>query len=203
MRCVVSDDCSDGNCCEVPFCHRRARRGGERPGPAIILPGLPLTSRGVTPARVGLISSAAVVITMIVVVASVIIILAEAVASTVFLPSSIVKVVLIVIVTLVIIIVGAVIFRDDSLESCGRRLQSEHHDHRDEDASFHYKHRFFLIIGVHPDVVITAEPIQKAKHLRECVQYVVRKREGKCIPNGDDIQLPVVDAYPDFPVVVK
>ena len=103
MRCVVSDDCSDGNCCEVPFCHRRARRGGERPGPAIILPGLPLTSRGVTPARVGLISSAAVVITMIVVVASVIIISVKVVASTIVLPLSIVVIPPIVIVAPVVV----------------------------------------------------------------------------------------------------
>ena len=54
---------------------------------------------------------------------------------------------------------------------------------------------------VHPDLVITAEPTQKIAHLvaRDCVKYVVSKREGKCVCNSDGVELPIVEVYPDVP----
>ena len=57
---------------------------------------------------------------------------------------------------------------------------------------------------VHPNLVIPAELIQKVVHFmaRDCVKYIVRKWEGKFICDGDGVQLPVIDAYPDFPILL-
>ena len=34
----------------------------------------------------------------------------------------------------------------------------------------------------------------------DSVQYAVRKWQGKCVGDRDDIEFSVIDAYPDFPV---
>ena len=89
-------------------------------------------------------------------------------------------------------------FPNDSLERCRHSFQPEHHNHRDEYTLFRYQFHLFLIIGMHTDLVISAEAVQEVVHLMPCygVQHVVRKWQGKHVCDCDDVKLSIIDAYP-------
>ena len=48
---------------------------------------------------------------------------------------------------------------DDSVECCRCRLESEHHYHGNKHPPFGDERCLLLVVGVHPDLIITAEPV--------------------------------------------
>ena len=62
-------------------------------------------------------------------------------------------------------------FRNDSLECCRHGFQPKRHDHCYEYPPFYYKGRLLLVVRMHADFVIPAEPGP-----RSCTSCALRRR---------------------------
>ena len=96
-------------------------------------------------------------------------------------------------------------FRNDSLECCRHGFQPKRHDHCYEYPPFCYECRLFLVVGMHADLVIPAEPVQKVVHLMPCDggQHAIHKWQGKRVCDCDGIKLSIINAYPYLPVFLR
>ena len=90
-------------------------------------------------------------------------------------------------------------FGDDSLK-CGRSsLETKHHDYRDEYSLVCDEDRLLLAVRMHPNLVISTEPVKEAIDLvaDHDVRDSISERQRKCICDGYDIEFSIIDAYPD------
>ena len=68
-------------------------------------------------------------------------------------------------------------FGDDTLEGDRCRLQSEHHYDCHKNNPFCYKCCLLLVVGVHADLIVPTESVQKAIALMAChfLEHTIRK----------------------------
>ena len=91
-------------------------------------------------------------------------------------------------------------FRNDPLERCRRGFQPEHHNHCDEYTRFRYECFLFLIFGMHADLVISADAVQKTIHRmpHDSVQHTVCKRYGENVCDYHGVKFSIINVDPNF-----